>query len=291
MKWEDRGQSGDVHDNRGRGGSVSGMGMGSLGIGGFLILLVLSLVFGVDLFSMLGMDSPLGGGSTTTPQTQSAPQQSSAADKEMLSYLSAILDDNQNMWRTIFADSKVPYEKTQLNVEDDVAESACGMVPASAGPFYCPNDGMIYLSPSFFDELKNRFGAPGDFAQAYVVAHEVGHHIQHLLGTAQQVRQLQQQNPAQANRYQVALELQADCYAGVWGSDQTSSRVSQITEEDFYEAMRAASAIGDDKIQQQTRGYVDPEGFTHGSSKQRQEWFSRGFESGDPNQCDTLKSI
>ncbi len=288
MKWENRGQSRNVTDNRGRGGrSVGGLGgLGSLGIGGFLILLVLSLVFGVDLFGMLGIQSPLGGGSTT----QSAPQGpgAQAGDEERVGFVSAILDDNQTMWAGFFEESNIPYEEATLSLESGTVPSACGNVPEAAGPFYCPLDSTIYLNFAFYDQLTNRFGASGDFAQAYVISHEVGHHIQNLLGTAADVRQQQQANPSEANRLSVALELQADCYAGVWGADQTSSRVSTITREDFREAMNAAAAIGDDNIQRQTTGRVDPEGFTHGSSEQRTNWFSRGFESGDPNSCDTF---
>ena len=298
MKWENRGQSRNVTDNRGRGGRVGG-GTASLGVGGFLIVLVLSLVFGVDLFSLLGVNSPLSGGtlSTETSTGFTVPGQN-ASDEELVGFVSAVLDDNQAMWAGIFEDSGVAYKDAQMSLESGNVPSACGTVPAAAGPFYCPLDSTIYLNFAFYDTLKNRYGASGDFAQAYVIAHEMGHHVQNLLGTAAEVRQEQQARPAAANQLSVALELQADCYAGIWSgeqmkaqSQQTSSRVSEITQADFREGITAAAAIGDDALQEQATGRVDPESFTHGSSEQRVNWFSRGFESGDPTACDTFASL
>ena len=310
MKWEDRGQSRNVTDNRGRSGRSSGRGVGrgvgggmaSLGVGGFLIVLVLSLVSGVDLFGLLGIQSPLQGGTNQTqtqPQTQ--PQSSSAGtpgDAQKVSFVSAVLDDSQATWAAIFRENDIAYEEAQLSLESGTVPSACGNVPASAGPFYCPLDETVYLNFAFFNDLQNRYGASGDFAQAYVIAHEIGHHVQNLLGTSDEVRQQQQANPQQANRLSVALELQADCYAGVWGGEQTragsqqsSSRVGSISQADFEEGITAAAAIGDDRLQAQATGRVNPEAFTHGSSEQRVNWFSRGFESGDPSQCDTFASL
>lgn len=299
MKWEDRGQSRDVTDNRGRGprGGGSIAGMGSLGIGGILIVVVIGLIFGINPLQLLAM---LSGGGGTITQQQTQPQsgaQEPASDQARINFVSAILDDNQAMWSQIFEDSNVPYERARMNIEDGTVESQCGMVPEQAGPFYCPLDSTIYLNFNFFEQLQNRFGASGDFAEAYVIAHEMGHHVQNLLGTADEVRQEQQANPGAANRLSVGLELQADCYAGVWGGRQTGAEQGEsdvlygVTQADFDEAMNAAAAIGDDNIQQQTQGYVNPEGFTHGSSEQRRQWFGRGFESGDPNSCDTLASL
>ncbi len=301
MKWENRGQSRNVTDNRGRGGrgrSV-GAGMGSLGIGGFLVVLVLSMVFGVDLFSLLGVNSPLSGGTigTGTSPGITAPG-ANASDDEMVGFVSAVLDDSQALWAGIFEDNGIAYEEAQLSLESGNVQSACGLVPEAAGPFYCPLDETIYLNFAFYDTLQNQYGASGDFAQAYVIAHEMGHHIQNLLGTATDVRQQQQSNPAQANQLSVALELQADCYAGIWGgeqtkasSQQTSSRVGAISRADFEEGIAAAAAIGDDALQERATGRVNPEGFTHGSSEQRVSWFSRGFESGDPTACDTFAAL
>ena len=299
MKWENRGQSRDVSDNRGRGPSGGGSiaGMGSLGIGGILIVVVIGLIFGINPLQLIAIVTGGGGTLTQTQQQQQQPQaapQQPASDQERINFVSAILDDGQGTWTQIFQESNVPYERARLNIEDGVVQSQCGMVPEQAGPFYCPLDSTIYLNFNFFSELQSRFGASGDFAEAYVIAHELGHHVQNLLGTADEVRQQQQANPSAANRLSVALELQADCYAGVWGGRQTGADQGQndvlygVTQADFEEAMNAAAAIGDDNIQQQTQGTVNPESFTHGSSEQRMQWFGRGFESGDPNQCDTF---
>ena len=299
MKWENRGRSRNVVDNRGRGGGGIGRsggrgvgGMASLGVGGFLVVLVLSLVFGVDLFSLLGVQSPLGGslGGGAAPGI-TAPGQG-AGDEEMVAFVSAVLDDSQATWAGIFAENDLTYDEAQLSLEDGDVASACGTVPASAGPFYCPLDEVVYLNFAFYDALRSQYGASGDFAQAYVIAHEVGHHVQNLLGTAADVRQQQQGEPRLANQLSVALELQADCYAGIWGSTLTDAQGNiTITQADFEEAITAAAAIGDDALQERATGRVNPEAFTHGSSEQRVDWFSRGFQSGDPQQCDTFASL
>jgi uncharacterized protein len=269
--------------------------MASLGIGGFLVVLVLSLVFGVDLFSVLGVASPLGGGPSSPGF---APPARGADDQEKVAFVSAVLDDTQALWADLFRESGLPYEEAQLVLDDGNVRSACGTVPEAAGPFYCPLDGTIYLSFGFYDLLRDRYGASGDFAEAYVIAHEMGHHVQNLLGTAAEVREQQQAQPARANRLSVALELQADCYAGVWGGEQlraveaqAADNVESITLDDFRDAIAAAAAIGDDAIQRRTRGSVNPESFTHGTSEQRASWFTRGFESGDPNACDTFAAL
>ncbi len=299
MKWEDRGQSRNVTDNRGRRSSGRGGGVGgmaSLGVGGFLIVLVLSLVSGVDLFGLLGIQSPLQGGATPT-QTQSS-SAGTPGDQQMVSFVSAVLDDSQATWAAIFRENNIAYREAQLSLESGNVPSACGTVPASAGPFYCPLDETVYLNFAFFNDLQNRYGASGDFAQAYVIAHEMGHHVQNLLGTSDEVRQQQQANPRQANRLSVALELQADCYAGIWGGEQTQAKSQQagdqiesISQADFEEGITAAAAIGDDRLQAQATGRVNPEAFTHGSSEQRVQWFSQGFKSGNPSQCDTFASL
>lgn len=300
MKWENRGRSRNVIDNRGRSaggygrGRAVGGGLAGLGVGGFLIVLVLSLVTGVDLFALLGVGSPLGGSLGGSPGI-TVPGQG-AGDEERVAFVSAVLDDSQATWASIFEENGLTYEDAQLSLEDGNVQSACGVVPAAAGPFYCPLDETVYLNFAFYDQLTSQFGASGDFAQAYVIAHEIGHHVQNLLGTAAEVRQQQQQEPRLANQLSVALELQADCYAGIWGGEQTraaqaSDQVASITQADFREAITAAAAIGDDALQERATGRVDPESFTHGSSEQRVNWFTRGFESGDPSQCDTFVAL
>ena len=282
--------------------------MASLGVGGFLIVLILSLVTGVDLFGLLGIQSPLQGGTTQTqsqPQSQSQSQPQgqtqntgSPADRQMVGFVSAVLDDSQATWAAVFRENNISYREARLSLESGLVPSACGNVPASAGPFYCPLDETIYLNFVFFNDLQTRYGASGDFAQAYVIAHEMGHHVQNLLGTSDEVRQQQQASPGQANRLSVALELQADCYAGIWGGEQlrteaqqSSQRVESISQADFEEGITAAAAIGDDRLQKEATGRVNPEAFTHGSSEQRVSWFSRGFKSGNPAQCETFNSL
>ncbi len=292
MKWENRGRSRNVEDRRGRGGRRSG-GVGvPVGVGGFLVLLVLSLVFGVDFFSLLGGSGSVGG-PTPTPNTGSPPAITGSADNEETVYfVSAVLDDAQATWAAMFEGSGVQYEDATLVLYRDAVQSGCGFAPASTGPFYCPLDGDIYLDLSFYDALRSRYGAPGDFAQAYVLAHEIGHHVQNLLGTADEVRRLQSANPGAANDLSVALELQADCYAGVWGRSygergRTDDDIA-LERGDLEEGLAAAAAVGDDRLQRQAGGRVNPETFTHGSSEERMRWFTTGFDTGDPNACDTF---
>ena len=282
MKWENRGRSRNLEDRRGRRSRRSTVGV-PVGIGGFLVLLVLSMVLGVDLFSMLGLTS----GPVVGPNPSSAPAPiTDAGEEEMVAFLSFVLDDAQATWRAMFQESGVAYEEATLVLYRDAVESACGVAPASTGPFYCPLDGDIYIDLSFYDALRSRYGAPGDFGQAYVLAHEIGHHVQNLLGTAGEVRDLQASNPNSANDFSVALELQADCYAGVWGRSVAAE--GNLERGDLEEGLGAAAAVGDDRLQRQARGRVNPETFTHGTSEQRMEWFERGFDTGDPNACDTF---
>lgn len=280
MKWENRGLSKNVEDRRGRRAGGAGV---PLGIGGTLILLVLSLFLGTDLFSLLGVASPLGG----TAASWSTPA-ADATDDERAFFMSSVLDDSQAMWAGIFEENDLAYEDAVLVLYEGVVDSGCGRAPASSGPFYCPLDGKVYLDLSFYDALRDRYGAAGDFAQAYVLAHEVGHHVQNLLGTATEVRQLQQAQPRSANRLSVALELQADCYAGVWG--RAVAERGDLERGDLEEGLGAAAAVGDDRLQRQATGRVNTETFTHGSSAQRMRWFGTGFETGDPNACDTFSS-
>ena len=198
-----------------------------------------------------------------------------------------MLADTGDAWRQIFAQNGATYDEPVLVLFENAVRSACGAASAAVGPFYCPADRKLYLDLSFFRELDRRFGAPGDFAQAYVIAHEVGHHVQTLLGTSSRVQQMRSRLPeGEANELSVRQELQADCYAGVWGN---RARQGLLEEGDIEEGLRAAAAIGDDRLQKQAQGYVVPDSFTHGSSEQRQEWFYRGFRSGDPDQCDTFR--
>jgi uncharacterized protein len=262
---------------------IGGRGMG---IGGAIIALILSAVFGVNIFD--------GGGGTPVPQ-QAAPgdvQQpvsSSPEEEKRVQFVSFVLDDVQQTWTQLLPKAGEQYRDARLAVFREGVRTACGDAPAAVGPFYCPVDQRVYLDLSFFDELAQRFGAPGDFAQAYVIAHELGHHVQHLLGIEQRVRQLQESRPGSANQMSVALELQADCFAGVWGNSTSQRRL--LESGDVEEALGAASAVGDDRLQSQMTGSIRPDKFTHGSAAQRSQWFRRGLESGDPNSCDTFGSL
>ncbi len=290
MRWTPGGRSRNLEDQRGDGGGGGGfrrpMMGGGLGIGGILILLVLSFVFKQDLLSPF-----LGGGGvgmdTSTGTSATAPINDPAEEKQV-QFVSFVLDDTEQVWTKVLAGEGSPYEAPKLVLFRDAVQSACGFADAATGPFYCPGDQKVYIDLSFFDELRRRFGAPGDFAQAYVLAHEIGHHVQNLLGVERQVRQVQSQNPSRQNELSVRMELQADCFAGVWA--HSTAQRDLLDAGDAEEALKAASAVGDDHIQQMTRGHVSPESFTHGSSAQRMEWFQRGMQSGDPRACDTFAS-
>lgn len=279
MRWTPGGRSEDLEDQRSSGGGRRGGGMG-LGIGGILLLGVLSLVFKRDLVTPF---LNVGGGSSAA----SAPDpKRDAAEEPMVQFVSFVLDDAQKTWGTKFATQGKSYQRARLVLFREGVDSACGSADAAVGPFYCPGDHKVYIDLGFYDDLKRRFGASGDFAQAYVLAHEIGHHVQNLLGTDRQVRQAQQQNPSAANPLSVKLELQADCYAGVWAHSTNERKL--LESGDVEEALRAASAIGDDNIQKMSRGRVVPESFTHGSAQQRVTWLRRGMESGDANNCNTF---
>ena len=275
MKWTPGGRSGNLEDRR----SSGGMGAG-LGIGGTVVVLALSLLFGRNLFSDLGVQPGVGtGGGAMTAED-------SAREEPEVQFVSYVLDDVQNTWSKILPQYGTQFQPAHLVLFRNSTESGCGTAQSAMGPFYCPLDQKVYIDLGFYDELKKRFGATGDFAQAYVLAHELGHHIQHLDGIDEQVRAQQQRNPDAANQLSVRLELQADCFAGVWAH---STQQRQILEQgDVEEAMNAASAVGDDRIQQQTTGRVNVDSFTHGSAAQRASWFKRGFDGGDPKACDTF---
>ncbi len=255
---------------------------GGLGAGGLILVLVLAFCGGGggaigDLLGQLG-EAPL--------QPQAAPADAPAPDDEAAQFMGFVLDDVQATWREIFAQSDLRYQDTQLVLFSGQTQSGCGYAASQFGPHYCPADSNVYIDLDFFEDLRRRFGAPGDFAQAYVLAHEVGHHVQNVTGISDEVRRLQQQSPDEANDLSVALELQADCFAGVWGF--TAAQRGLLEPGDLEEGLDAAAAVGDDRIQRQAGGRVNPETWTHGSSAQRVEWFRRGFETGDPSECDTL---
>ncbi|MEX2111328.1 MAG: neutral zinc metallopeptidase [Gemmatimonadaceae bacterium] len=277
MKWTPGGRSTNLEDRRSGGGG--GMGRG-LGIGGTVVVLALSLLFGRNLFTDLGVEP--GVGVSGAPMTAA----DSAAEEPAVQFISFLLDDVQGVWATILPKHGATYRPARLRIFRNSTDSGCGPAQSAMGPFYCPLDERVYMDLGFYDELKKRFGAPGDFAQAYVLAHELGHHVQHVLGADARVREAQESNPAQANELSVRLELQADCYAGVW-ANSTSQR-DMLDPGDVDEALNAAAAVGDDRVQQRSGGRVNVDSFTHGSAAQRSQWFKRGFESGDPRSCATL---
>jgi len=281
MRWTPGGRSSDVEDRRGSSGGFGGGGM-RIGLGGAAVLLVLSLIFKQNFFALLG-----GGGAGGEPSA-SGPVTSTPEEEKQVQFVSFVLDDAQATWERLFQARGQAYEHAKLVLFRDAIQSACGFAQAASGPFYCPGDERVYIDLGFYDELQRRFGAPGDFAQAYVLAHELGHHVQRLLGTEARVREAQQREPDAANRLSVKLELQADCYAGVWGHE--TQRRDILDPGDVEEGLQAAAAVGDDRIQKMSGQSVSPEAFTHGSSEERTSWFRRGFDSGRPEDCDTFKS-
>lgn len=283
MRWTRGGRSRNLEDRRGQSPRGFGGG-GKFGLGGIVILLLLSAVFGQDFLSLAGGAGDLMGGAGM----ESAPPApiSDPAEEEMVEFVSFVLDDAQQVWARLFAENGSQYPEAQLVLFRSGVSSACGSANAATGPFYCPGDNKVYIDLGFFDDLDRRFGAPGDFAQAYVLAHEIGHHVQAVVGTEEQMRQAQRRSPGQANELSVRLELQADCLAGVWG--YYAAQRSLLERGDVEEGLRAAAAIGDDRLQRQAGGTVHPESFTHGSSAQRVEWFRRGLEAGRIDACQTF---
>jgi len=270
-------RSGNVEDRRGMGGgTVVGGGLGTV------VLLLLAWYFGIDptpLLQQMQVDNVPEQQQGTAPDLKNDP---------MADFVSAVLGDTEDTWQAIFAENNGHYVDPTLVLFTDTVSSACGYAQAAMGPFYCSQDQKVYIDLGFYKELRDRFNAPGDFAEAYVIAHEVGHHVQNLLGVSQQVQERQQTgSKADANRLSVRLELQADCFAGVWAS--RADRARQILEAgDVDEALNAATAIGDDRLQRMATGHIAPDRFTHGTSAQRVEWFRRGLSTGDPNACDTF---
>jgi predicted metalloprotease len=284
----------NIEDRRGMGGGFGmpggGMripigGRGGIGIGGIIVLLLLWLVFGINPLELLS-----GGGVQIPRQTPTQTQPSEVGNDQMKDFVARVLGSTERVWAEKFKAMGRRYDPPTLVLFSGAVQSACGMAQAAMGPFYCPPDQKVYIDLSFFEEMASRFGASGDFAQAYVVAHEVGHHVQKLLGLADKVTQARMQAPeAEANDLSVRMELQADCYAGVWAKSADDS--AQILESgDIEEGLNAATAIGDDRLQKRSQGYVVPESFTHGSSEQRVRWFKRGLDTADMNQCDTFNA-
>lgn len=281
MRWESGRRSDNVEDRRG-----IGVGRGVAGGGiGVVVLALIAMFFGVDPSVVLNQ-----AGNIAPAEQAAGPRQSSPEEDKLAEFISVVLADTEDAWTTLFRQDGAEYTKPKLVLFSGAVESACGHAQAAMGPFYCPADSKVYLDLSFFDDLASRHGAHGDFAQAYVVAHEVGHHVQNLLGIADKVHaERQRMSEAESNEVQVRMELQADCLAGVWTHHAQKQR--QILEQgDIEEALGAAAAVGDDRLQQQARGYVVPESFTHGSSAQRAKWFTAGARSGDLNACNTFKA-
>jgi len=281
MRWKTGRRSSNIEDQRGRrAGPVAFKG----GIGTIVLVLAASYFLGINPLDILMMQTGTG---TDVGQTNWKP---SPEEEHMADFVSVVLADTEDTWKEIFRQAGKTYQEPNLVLYSGAVQSACGMSSAAMGPFYCPGDRKVYIDLAFFDELRRRHGAPGDFAQAYVIAHEVGHHVQNLLGISDQVQSEQRGlGKAEVNALSVKLELQADCFAGLWGNHAERSR--QVLEEgDIEEALNAASAIGDDRLQKQGSGYVVPETFTHGTSRQRVEWFKRGIERGDIGSCDTFGS-
>lgn len=279
MKWLGRRQSDNVEDRRSSSGGKAIIGGGIIG----LILLAIKLLSGdgdsADILNQAMQQM-------NQNQTQSAP--TTPEDDSLAAFVSVVLADNEDVWNELFKASNSRYEEPKLVMFRDLIESGCGQAGSAVGPFYCPADRRVYIDLSFFQELKNKLGAPGDFACAYVIAHEVGHHVQNLLGTSDKVHNLRERLSEKAyNRYSVALELQADFYAGIWAHyDQKMKNI--LDEGDIDEALEAANAVGDDRLQMRSSGQVVPDAFTHGTSKQRMYWFKLGYTTGDMSQGDTF---
>ncbi len=281
MRWQMGRRSNNVEDRRGSSGRRTVAAGGGLGV---LMLAVVVMLLGGDPTVVLQQ------GASVEPRSPSSTTPTSPEQDELADFVSVVLADTEDTWEEIFQELGGDYQEPVLVLFSGAVESACGFAQAAVGPFYCPVDQKVYIDLSFYDDLKTRHQAPGDFAQAYVIAHEVGHHVQNITGISRQVRQAQQQaGEVQANQLSVRLELQADCFAGIWAHHADEDR--QILEQgDIQEALNAASAIGDDRLQRQTRGYVAPDSFTHGSSEQRMRWFFRGLEAGSLEQCDTFSA-
>lgn len=286
MRWRGRRQSQNVEDRRSQGG-IRGR-RGGIGIGGLVLLLGLAWLLDLDPSVILQGAQQAGMGSVSVTETIPPLPPPAPDDDQMKEFVSVVLADTETMWGTAFQQAGRSYREPKLVLFTESVPSACGLGQSAMGPFYCPGDEKIYIDLSFYDDLRSRFGAPGDFAQAYVIAHEVGHHVQNQLGVTDQIARVRSRvNDVESNRLSVLMELQADCFAGVWAYDADNVR-ALLDQGDVEEGLRAAAAIGDDRLQRQSRGYVTPDSFTHGTSEQRVKWFRTGLETGDVGACDTF---
>lgn len=282
MQWRGRRESGNVEDQRGGGMGGRGIALGGIGT---VIVVVIGLLLGQNPLELL---QAVNQGQPQQEQTQ--PVASSTEEDEAVQFVKVVLADNEDVWHKLFEEQSMQYQEPKLVLFRDAVESGCGQASSAVGPFYCPADQKMYIDLSFYDELKSRFNAPGDFAMAYVIAHENGHHIQNLLGISDKVHQMRERmSEEEYNKLSVRLELQADFFAGVWAHH--AQQMKNVLEQgDIEEALNAANAIGDDKLQKQAQGYVVPDAFTHGTSAQRMRWFKKGFDTGDIKQGDTFKA-
>jgi predicted metalloprotease len=290
MKWEGNRQSDNVEDARAGGGGGGGIRLGGgrgIGLGTVAIALVAGWIFGINPLTVLGL---LSGGESPIGQTQQAPAGKPPVEDKMAAFVSTVLADTEDVWRAQFKQMGATYREPKLRLFRGAEPTACGTGQAAMGPFYCPGDEKVYIDLSFYEMMRTRMGAPGDFAQAYVIAHEVGHHVQKLMGITDKIDGMRGRvSEAQQNALSVRLELQADCFAGVWAHDAQSAR--QILQQgDVEEALNAASQIGDDTLQRKSQGQVIPETFTHGSSAQRVKWFKTGLQTGSVSQCNTFEA-
>jgi uncharacterized protein len=282
MRWSPGGRSSNLEDRRGGGGRFI-RGAGGMGAGTVIILIVLSLIFKRDMFQVVG-DPGVG---AAPEATAGAPVETTPEEERLVEFMSFVLDDAQEVWTKTLPRHGAQYRPARLVLFRDAIQSACGLGESATGPFYCPGDEKVYIDLGFYQELQERFGAPGDFAQAYVLAHEIGHHVQNVLGTEAEVRRARGSRPDVANQLSVRLELQADCYAGIWA--HSTAQRELLERGDVEEGLGAAAAVGDDRLQRMGGGRVAPEAFTHGSSEDRMRWFRRGLETGSPEACDTFQ--
>lgn len=287
MRWQGNRQSDNVEDRRGGGGGGIGLGGRGIGLGSVAIAVVAGWIFGINPLTLLGL---MGGDPNAGPPATQGPAPAPPANDREAAFVSTVLADTEDVWTQLFQQAGGQYERPKLVLFRGSTRTACGLGESAMGPFYCPSDHKVYIDLAFYETLKRQLGAPGDFAQAYVIAHEVGHHVQNLMGVHEKVEQRRSRlSEAQSNALSVRVELQADCFAGLWGHHANNAR--QILESgDVEEALNAASRIGDDALQRQSRGQVVPESFTHGTSAQRVAWFRRGLEGGRVQDCDTFQT-
>lgn len=282
MRWNPMGRSTNLEDQRG-GGGLRGPGLGGLGLGGIVLVVIVALVTKQDPLALIGALQGSGAATTTAGVAVN-----DSTEEHTVQFVSFVLDDAQKFWAAEVPNQGGTWQDAKLVLFRDQVESACGLAQSASGPFYCPGDQKVYIDLGFYRELEDKFGAPGDFAEAYVLAHEIGHHVQAMMGTEAKVRELQSQQSGQANALSVRLELQADCYAGIWG--HTAAREGHLDAGDIEEGLAAAAAVGDDRLQKMSEGSVHPESWTHGSSADRARWFRRGFDTGDMSNCDTFSN-